>query len=283
MPLPWTRVLALANPVMQGNDVIIAQNLLKRDIGVSSFFDVTGTYDSATAKAMTTFQETHALEVSGTLDSNSATMLLQLYSLDGVQDSGFSASSLGYKYKFSIPVHSNRSIETVGTLFDSNNNVMLTFAVRTHGHRDDNGDWGWPDFGSTPPDFGLNQFTSNGNTVTGVVEVDLNSPEPNPQLYGPWPVNRIVRGLKGNALWLLPSIRDGQLVHTGNWTTTEQIWDPLTMDMPNSSGCLHAHPNDVERIYKALVSIGVVVNANTFSGVNYPYQPQGIAVIYEVA
>jgi len=36
--------------------------------------------------------------------------------------------------------------------------------------------------------------------VTGLVEIDLNSPEPDPTLYGPWPVNRFVRGLDGNAL-----------------------------------------------------------------------------------
>lgn len=39
-----------------------------------------------------------------------------------------------------------------------------------------------------------------GDTVTGLVEIDLNSPEPNPAMYGPWPVNRVVRGLDGNAL-----------------------------------------------------------------------------------
>lgn len=38
-----------------------------------------------------------------------------------------------------------------------------------------------------------------GNTVTGLVEVDLNSPEPDPASYGPWPVNRFVHGLDGNA------------------------------------------------------------------------------------
>jgi hypothetical protein len=38
-----------------------------------------------------------------------------------------------------------------------------------------------------------------GNTITGLVEIDLNSAEPNPAVYGPWPINRIVRGLEGNA------------------------------------------------------------------------------------
>ncbi len=50
--------------------------------------------------------------------------------------------------------------------------------------------------------------------------------------------------------------------------------------MPNSSGCIHAHPSDVEAIYSILTQkLGVKVNENTFSGKNYPYKPQGIGVI----
>jgi hypothetical protein len=79
-------------------------------------------------------------------------------------------------------------------------------------------------------------------------------------------------------LSVLPNIRDGLLIHTGNWTTDAQAWNP-TMDMPNSSGCIHAHPEDVHAIYEILVKLGVKVNDNTFSGKNYPYPPQGIAVI----
>ncbi len=97
-----------------------------------------------------------------------------------------------------IPVYSNRSIESYATLFDAENNKLLTFRVRTHGHRGDGSSDSWPDFGDG--DIGLNEFSSSGNTVTGLVEMDLNSPEPDPALYGPWPVNRVVRGLDGNAL-----------------------------------------------------------------------------------
>lgn len=147
--------------------------------------------------------------------------------------------------------------------------------------------------------------------MTGLVEIDLNSPEPDPAVYGPWPVNRVVRGLDGNALlrklitctctlctWntffftssqythftpipfpiVLPNIRDGILVHTGNWTTSTVQWTPRH-DMPNSAGCIHGHPADVEKIYSILVSIGVEVRDNTFSGKNYPYKPQGVGVI----
>jgi hypothetical protein len=77
---------------------------------------------------------------------------------------------------------------------------------------------------------------------------------------------------------VLPNIRDGLLVHTGNWTTSEVDWKP-SKDMPNSSGCIHAHPNDVERIYTILTGLGVEVRENPFSGKNYPYKPQGVGVI----
>ncbi len=105
---------------------------------------------------------------------------------------------MGYKYKVHIPVHTNRSIETFATLFDKDNNKLMTFKVRTHGHRADGTTQAWPDYGNG--DVGLNQFSSSGNTVTGLVEIDLNTPEPTPSVYGPWPVNRVVRGLEGNAL-----------------------------------------------------------------------------------
>ena len=93
----------------------------------------------------------------------------------------------------------NRSIETQATLFDGNNNVLHTFTVRAHGKRDDGETYPWPDWGSDPGDDGLNQFSSGGATPTGIMAIDLNSPEPNPEEYGPYPVNRVVKGLRGNA------------------------------------------------------------------------------------
>lgn len=51
------------------------------------------------------------------------------------------------------------------------------------------------------------------------------------------------------------------------------------MTMPNSAGCLQGHPSEVRRIYETLVSIGVTVNENPFSGKDYPFKPQGIAVV----
>ena len=81
-------------------------------------------------------------------------------------------------------------------------------------------------------------------------------------------------------LVVLPNIRDGILLHTGDWThpSDGSHWTPLE-DMPNSSGCIHAHPSDVEMIYSLLLKLGVEVRPNPFSGKNYPYQPQGIGFI----
>ena len=279
MPLPWNRELQLTEPPMSGNDVLIAQQLLNRAPSTQNSLKVDGIYGEATTASVEKLQEASTLSKSGTFDSETAQFVLDKFSNDGVVDNGNSASSLGYKYKVHVPVYTNRSVETKATLFDADNNVLHTFTVRAHGKRDDNGDYGWPDFGSEPGDNGLNQFSSSGDTVTGVMELDLNSPEPSAQTYGPWPVNRVVRGLQGNAGFMLPMIRDGILIHTGNWTTAEHgTWNP-TMDMPNSSGCLHAHPKDIERIYKELVKIGVTVNDNPFSGKDYPYQPQGVLVV----
>lgn len=96
-------------------------------------------------------------------------------------------------------MHRNRSIESQAILFAGNGSQLLTFTARAHGH-DTVGPNTWPDFNNIDP--GLNQFTSDGNTPTGLVEFDLNSPEDDPQLYGPYPVNRAVQGLEASALFL---------------------------------------------------------------------------------
>jgi len=277
MPLPWSRELIVLNPPLQGKDVEITQYLLLRDPSTAKTLQ-SGVYDAGTASAVQDFQKAHDLSPTGVVDSRTAQLLLDLCSADGVKDSGFTAESLGFKYKLHIPVHVNRSIETKATLFDSRNNVMHVFTIRAHGHRDnDQGTEDWPDFGNG--DIGLTQFAGNGDTTTGIIEIDLNTPEPSAALYGPWPINRFVRGLSGNAKFLLPNYRDGQLLHTGDWSTPEKPWD-TSMPMPNSEGCLHAHPEDVERVFKILTEkLGVVANPNPFSGKNYPYPPQGIAVV----
>jgi len=280
MPLPFTRSIKLTEPYMYGNDVLIATTLLSRSHYVPKTYQPSNTYDETSVQAVILLQ--NGLNITnniGIIDSITSSMLLDLYTNDGYQDKGISASSMGYLYKIFIPVYKNRSIETAATLYDKDNNVLLTFTARAHGHRDDGSSAAWPDFGNG--DIGLSQFAGSGDTVTGLIAIDLNTPEPDSQLYGPWPVNRFVRGIDGNAKLLLPHIRDGILIHTGNWSTSSQPWDP-SMTMPDSAGCVHAHPDDIERIYNALTKIGVVAHENTFSGNNYPYEPQGIAVVQQM-
>lgn len=198
MPPPFTRELLYTDPMMTGDDVTILQTLLKRDKAVDSSLVVNGIFGLETDAASKAFQEANSLKSTGVIDEASAALLMELHEADGYKDSGFSAGSMGYLYKFHIPVYKNRSIETYATLYDKDNNKLLTFRARTHGYRDDDTSPVWPDFGTG--DVGLTQFVRHGSTVTGLIEMDLNTPEPTPSVYGPWPVNRFVRGLDGNAL-----------------------------------------------------------------------------------
>lgn len=274
MPLPWKRELFYQPTPMTGNDVFVLQNLINRDSAVRGRLPVTSAFDQDTSNAVRAFQLHRRLPVTGIFDEKTANALLDCCSRDGVKDTGFTAASKGYKYKITMPVYTNRSVETMATLYDAVGNKVMSFRARSHGHRDDGSSGPWPDFSN---DIGCNQFTSNCATVTGVIEIDLNSPEPDPDLYGPWPVNRLVRGLEGNAQWLLPNIRDGLLIHTGNWPG----WNE-NIDMPNSAGCIHIHPDDCEALYESLAAMGVESRPNPFSGKNYQYECQGIMVIEQL-
>ncbi len=278
MPLPFDREMYLTDPPMTGDDVRILQKLLNRGPDAPKLKG-DGVYGSAVQDAMATLQNSAAeLESTEVFDPATAQYCLDKFSNDGVVDSGFSASELGYKYKIHVPVYTNRSLETQATLFDADNNVLHTFTVRAHGKRDDGESYPWPDWGSEPGDNGLNQFSSGGMTPTGIMAIDLNSPEPNPEEYGPYPINRVVKGIRGNAELLLPYIRDGILMHTGQWSSPEHPWDS-SMPMPNSLGCMHGHPEDIAKVSELLQKNGVVVNDNPFSGKDYPYAPQGVLVV----
>lgn len=169
---------------------------------------------------MTIFQTGNSIDASGIFDNTTANALLECCQSDGYVDNGTAASEYGKLYKILVPLQSvNRSIEAVAILLDKDNHILRTFTVRAHGYRSDGTSAAWPDFGDG--DYGLNEFSSNGNTPTGLSEIDLNSPEPSDveQEYGPYPVNRLINGLEGNANLLLqtdPStIRSGVLLHTG--------------------------------------------------------------------
>ena len=149
--------------------------------------------------------------------------------------------------------------------------MWLGMRLPQHGN-DRHGSNAWPSFNSSGP--GLNQFAPDGDTPTGLMSFDLNSPEPIPKLYGPYPINRAVLGLKGNAQWSLPHIRNGILMHTGEWHQYAG-WNP-PQPMPNSAGCIHAWPTSIEDVWHALVAEGVQVRKNPFGVLPYPYKPQGL-------
>ena len=242
-----------------------------------------GTYDALTTQCVRDFQQATApTTVSGVVDPTTARLLLSSYSYDQYQDDGATAQSQGYLYKILIPVHRNRSIQTVATFLDGNNTALFTFPVRTKGHVEDGCGHSlfepWPNFNNTGN--GLNMYSSGGMTPTGLIEIDPNSPEGNASLYGPYPITRFVRGLKGNALFLLPTYRNGILIHTGQWGNFSN-WKP-PMDMPNSAGCVHTWPMHVAKIWHAVVQLGGAVRKNTNGKTPYPFRPQGIASVYLV-
>ena len=57
-------------------------------------------------------------------------------------------------------------------------------------------------------------------------------------------------------------------------------WICAVSPQPNSHGCVHAHPEDIEAVWHILVDqLGVVVHNNTFGKLPYPYKPQGLLSI----
>eukprot|EP00026_Physarum_polycephalum_P014074 Phypoly_transcript_14546.p1 GENE.Phypoly_transcript_14546~~Phypoly_transcript_14546.p1 ORF type:complete len:286 (+),score=22.10 Phypoly_transcript_14546:78-935(+) len=257
MPCPFTRTLSLQTPPLNGSDVYILQNLLVRAIPATP---ITSLYDAKTQAAVIQFQSNNKIDASGTFDEQTATVLLENYIDDGYKDDGTIPE--GVMYKVHIEVYSNRSIETQATLYAGNGSILHVFTVRTEGQPDNT--TGLP----------MNQLCGDGSTPTGLMTFDLQSPEDDPVSYGPYPVNRAVQGLKGNAGIVISSIRDGILMHTGEWPN----WNP-SMPMPNSHGCVHGHPIDIEEVWQILVSIGVQVRPNTFGALPYPYQTQGLLSI----
>jgi len=236
--------------------VFILQNLLQRAISTTP---ITSNYDSKTQAAVRQFQTNNKVQATGTFDENTANMLLDQCMNDGYKDDG--TIPPGVMYKMHIQVYKNRSIETNGTLYAGNGTVLRVFTTRTQGQ---------PDVTGLP----MNQFCPSGCTPTGLMTFDLNSPENDPVDYGPYPVNRAVQGIQGNAAIVISDIRDGILMHTGEWPD----WNP-SMPMPNSHGCVHAHPLDIKAVWQLLVSMGVQIRANTFGKLPYPYPTQGLLSI----
>ena len=271
--LPFTRQLQyFPNKEIHGKDVIILQNLLQRCPGIS--LNATSYFDENTKVALTIFQKLYKISPSdGVFRNTSAKVLLDNFLYDNFKDDG--KIPRWCKFKMYVPVHRNRSIETIATLFDGNGNVLHKFPVRAHGG-----------FGSKSQS--LNQLTRYGNTPTGLSTLDLNSPEPIDEVkkYGPYPVLRVVKGLKGNSAirkensnkTFLSNFRSGILLHTGIWVG----WNK-TQPMPNSHGCLKTHPDDMKTIVNLLISkTGAIANKNPFGKLPYPYSPQGIIAIEQI-
>ena len=289
MPAPFTTPLRLGNDSLQ---VRVLHHLLARTpTGAGNVTDLDGTaYGAATASAVIAFQTDGfaalgtPLPPTGVVDRATALALLDdAFTDDHYQDDGRSAADHGaaYLYKILIPVHRNRSVQTNATFLDKHNNVLFRFPVRSKGHVHDGCGAplpeAWPNFNDTG--FGLNQFSSGGMTPTGLTELDLNSPEGVDKLYGPYPVSRFVRGLSGNAAFLVPDLRNGILIHTGEWPGWKE-GEP----MPNSAGCVHTWPEDVKRVWKtATLKCGAEVRKNPFSALPYPFTPQALVSVFLVA
>ncbi len=267
---PFTRYLYVNHTaLMTGEDVEILQFLLQRSPAGGYPVNMTGKFDAQTKTALTRYQNFYRLPADGQLNPATADYLMKHQAFDDFTGDSRPARAFGLKFKIEMVSHRNRSIETQARLLDADNNFLYEFRVRTHGHSQF-GPEPWPAYKN---DVGLNEFTSNGATVSGLMYLDLNTPEPDPKLYGPYDVLRLVTGITGNAQFLLPKYRNGLLIHTGDWKN--HGWVPPA-NMPNSAGCVHAWPEAVKKIAEILKSLGVVANENPFGKVPYPFKPQGL-------
>jgi hypothetical protein len=289
MPLPFTRQISVQTPRMTGRDVFLLRGLLARasdsaPTAASRCAAVTGcAYDEATSAAVEAVQRTHQLPVTGVVDAATAHTVLSAFAADGYQWNRTAPSVLGYRYQIHCPVHLNRSIEATCTLHGGNGTVLFSFIARLHGASRLPAP-AWPHWNSTGT--GINEFTTDGCTPTGLSELDLNLPEDEPKEYGPYPVNRATFGLEGNAALLLTNTDDtprgGILVHTGEWTCCG--WSGPPAPMPNSLGCIHAYPHSIETVWKILTTeLGVVAHKNVGGVTPYPYTSQGLLSVELVA
>jgi hypothetical protein len=248
---------------LQGKDVMLLSFLLARASECSHApVPLSDTFSAALRACVVSVQVALGqTSPSGIADSAVLQRAEQLMDHDGYVDDGTIPE--GFLYKVHIPVYANRSIETEARLLAPNGTVLLNFTVRTHGQNDAQGRT-------------LNQFSGDGVTPTGLTLFDLNSPEDDAKSFGIWPVNRAVQGVKGNAAVAITGqastlFRNGILMHTGEW----QGWDP-SQPMPNSHGCIHAHPDAIQAVWSILLDLGVVVRNNTDGALPYPYKPQGL-------
>ena len=271
LALPFKETLKLTDPPMECREVMILQNLLQRAEGIELI--TTGIFDEGTQKALKSYQQQKGMVPSdGVLDPATAISVINNLMNDNYKDDGTIPE--GMKFKMYIPVYKDRTIEGEATLYDGQGNVLLRFLARTRGS-------------TGPQGQRVNQLTTNGDTPTGLTTMDLNSPEPKRLVksFGPYPVLRFVKGIKGNSAMgihnqsksFLSNYRSGILVHTGIWDD----WSP-NQPMPSSNGCVHVHPDVQKKIVEVLLSLGVVENENPFGKLPYPYKIQGIVSVEQI-
>jgi hypothetical protein len=100
----------------------------------------------------------------------------------------------------------------------------------------------------------LHDFLTNGNTPSGEFEIDWVVNTLSKAAFGPWTINHLMRGIKGNAAtqWngrrLYGGNRGGIYLHTGVWRS----WTKPQSLMPVSHGCLHTHPSGIKHIYDVM-------------------------------
>lgn len=280
MAAPFKRLLRVQQPILEGKDIVILQNLLRRHRLISKSLVANGKFDSRTRDAVRLFQLAEGVSrQDGILDVETGRKVGQLLMQDGYRFNGVIPDDC--KLFLHVPLHRDRNIETIATLYKCGNGgeVLHKFKIRSRG--------------GTKNGHALNQLSSNGDTPTGLCTVDLNSREPESLVksFGPYPVLRVVKGLQGNAAigndnttgedgpdTFLSNYRFGILLHTGIWDE----WD-VTKPMPNSLGCLHAHPGDQKKLVELLIQkAGAMVNENPFSKKPYPYKTQGYISIEEI-
>ena len=128
-PAPFTRTLTLQTPPLNGTDVLVLQQLLRRAPGCAALPPgAPSVFDADTNNLLACFHN------STTLDPPAAERVLRELSSDGVVDDGKPASATNHKFKLLIPVHRNRSIETEAVLLDGDGAELMRLPVRTHGH-----------------------------------------------------------------------------------------------------------------------------------------------------
>ena len=203
---PFGRQLQLGDT---GRDVLVLNRLLAARALEWCFANPpisSSIFDMVTKSCLSLFQDAKVKGFTqrGIFDAITAFTILEQLGKDSYVDSGIPPFELGYLYKVLVKLPStNRSVEATAYLIASNGTELFNFTVRLHGAENypvpD-----WPSYNNT--DSGLSEFASDGATPTGLAEFDLNSPESNTSEFGPFPINRAVRGLEGN--WAILSTND---------------------------------------------------------------------------